>query len=106
MAKDSPEKKTGASPKPEPQGSRRSERRIFGREIRRRQPRGQQYIFVGLAILFLVAWLMFRQGCSKRIGQTFGTFTGQPARAAARSFSAILSNRLLVSLQASRYPNS
>jgi len=57
----------------EPEGPRRSARRIFGREYRTRHPRGQQYIFVGLAILFLIGWLMFRQSCSKRLGQTFGT---------------------------------
>lgn len=68
-----------ADREPEPEGPRRSERRIFGREHRTRQPRGQQYIFVGLAILFLVAWFMFRQSCSKRLGQTFGTVTDHGA---------------------------
>lgn len=59
----------------EPRGPRRIGRRVFGRELRTFRSRGQQYIFVGLAILFLVGWFAFRQSCSKRIGQTFGTVT-------------------------------
>jgi hypothetical protein len=64
----------------EPQGSRRSERRIFGRETRSRPRRGQQYIFVGLAILFLFGWITFRKGCADRIGRTFGAVTDPATR--------------------------
>jgi hypothetical protein len=63
----------------ESQGPRRSERRTFGRAGRARPGRGQQYLFVGLAILFLIGWIMFRKGCSDRIGRTFGTVTNTPA---------------------------
>jgi hypothetical protein len=64
----------------DPKGAGRSKRRIFGREHRTRPHHGQQYIFVGLAILFLAAWFLFRDSCSKRFGQTFGVFGGQSSR--------------------------
>ncbi len=65
---------------PESQDPRRSERRVFGRAGRARGGRGQQYLFVGLAILFLFGWIMFRKGCADRIGQTFGTVTDPATR--------------------------
>ena len=61
-----------------PEGPRRNERRIFGREYRTSTRRGQQYIFVGLAVLFLIGWSLYRQNCADRVGQTFGTVTEHP----------------------------
>ena len=62
----------------EPEGSRRSQRRVFGREYRSKPRRGQQYIFVGIAVLFLLGWSLYRQNCADRVGQTFGTVTDRP----------------------------
>jgi hypothetical protein len=62
----------------EPEGSRRNQRRVFGREYRSKPRRGQQYIFVGIAVLFLLAWSLYRQNCADRVGQTFGTVTDRP----------------------------
>ena len=61
-------------------GPHRSERPVYGRKFRTRLPQAQQYIFVGLALMFLVAWFLFRDSCSRRIGETFGTVSGQKTR--------------------------
>ncbi len=58
-----------------PEGPRRNERRVFGRSYRTKPRRGQQYIFVGLAVLFLLGWSMYRKNCADGVGNTFGTVT-------------------------------
>jgi len=63
-----------------PQGPRPGKRRIFGREYRTNPRRGQRYVFVGLAVLFLLGWSLYRQSCSDRVGQTFGTVTEHPSK--------------------------
>ncbi len=35
----------------------------------------QQYIFLALALLLLAAWLLFRDSCARRLGETFGAPT-------------------------------
>ncbi len=64
----------------EPKGSGRSDRPVYGRKFRTRLPQAQQYIFVGLALMFLVAWFLFRDSCSKRLGETFGIATQHKQR--------------------------
>jgi hypothetical protein len=67
-------------PDRDPRGQGRGARRVFGRKYRSRLSLAHQYIFVGLALVFLLAWFLFRDSCSRRIGETFGIATERPTR--------------------------
>ena len=40
----------------------------------------QQWVFVGLALLFVLAWLVGREACTRKITDTYGTLTRRSAR--------------------------
>ncbi|MFH2009794.1 MAG: hypothetical protein ABI333_24580 [bacterium] len=82
---ESPEQTPLPSPSPAPPPSpsplpRR--RRVFGRRYQTRTRINQQWIFVGIALLFLIAYFLGREACARKVADTYKATTGkfQPRR--------------------------
>ena len=68
----------GPSEAPDDGLAPRQGRRVYGREYRLKTSSGQQWVFIGLALLFVVGYFLFRQSCAQRVARTYEAVTDQP----------------------------